>query len=74
MCTYIYIYIYIYAHTYVYIHRKSPCQAGHMLRVPFTGDQQTDNAAKHSEGGMIRLETLIELILFNSSFSSLSSY
>ena len=27
-----------------------------------------------SEGGMIRLETLIELKLFNSTFSSLSSY
>ena len=30
--------------------------------------------APRSEGGMIRLETLIELKFLNSSFSSLSSY
>ena len=30
--------------------------------------------AQSSEGGVIRLETLIELKFHNSSFSSLSSY
>ena len=37
-------------------------------------DKQDERRAWFSEGGMIRLETLIEVTLFSSSCSSLSSY
>ena len=43
-------------------------------RQPVTGvPRRSRRLTNYSEGGMIRLETLIELKFLNSSFSSLSS-
>ena len=59
---YMYIYIYIYILTTVSIvSYLAPPPAGPLER-------------SSSEGGMIRLENLIELEFINSSFSSFSSY
>ena len=63
MCVYacyhtcMYVYIYIYIYIHIYIYMY----------------MQTRDLAQPPEGGMIRLETLIELIFLDSSFSSLSS-
>ena len=61
--TYTYVYTYMYIYIYIYIH------IGGVL---FSMRAFCRNY--RSEGRMIRLETLIELNLFDSSCSSLSSY
>ena len=86
---YIYIYTYIYIHIYIYIERdrerfrqrKPPSgpwvgalKAYLPRHVMFRRSVFVHGHRCYSEGGMIRLETLIELNLFNSSFSSLISY
>ena len=63
------------AHTAVNSHERVASQAwicevcSRQALVPAFVDHQVI-----SEGGMIRLETLIELKFFNSSFSNLSTY
>ena len=51
------------------------CDARHALRRDNTDHARARSRSRHlSEGGMIRLETLIEPKFINSSFSSLSSW
>ena len=52
---------------YIYIYRD-------MCALPLDRATPRRPARESSEGGMLRLETLIELKLFNSNCSSLSSY
>ena len=86
MYTYVYIYIYIYVCIYIYIYiyyrgvrelrvvdkipmRRTPAGARHPDTQRRTSAQSAQSRLR-SEGGMIRLETLIELKNVNSSFSS----
>ena len=67
VCVYIYIYIYTYMHTYL-------AQATSDIEWALTsGSFEWTIMNQDSEGGMMRLETLIELKCLNSSLSSLSS-
>ena len=64
------IHIYIYIYMYIHSHWSDPCcsrAAGEKSRPDL-------RQREGSEGGMMRLETLIELKFINSSLSSLSSY
>ena len=53
-------------HTYIYIYIYRERERDIRYVAAWEGD--------NSEGGMMRLETLIELKCLNSSFSNLSSY
>ena len=61
---YIYIYIYIYTHTCTYTHNR------HMIGIYASTLCPAGTPDDTRKGGMIRLETLIELQILNSSFSS----
>ena len=76
MSVYIYTYIYIYIYIYMYIYtRTHPVAHSRAPAADRAGLGQASLRIQDvSEGGIIRLETLIELTLINSSCLSCSSY
>ena len=69
----VYIYIYIYQTRCGFL-TASGKEAMLSLRQAVRTYLEGGNCKHYSEGGMIRLETLTELKILNSSCSSLSSY
>ena len=77
-CMYIYICVYMYVYIYIYIVSATIITLCY-IRSCVDSACHAPEARKHirniiPDGGMMRLETLIELKFRNSSFSSLSSY
>ena len=69
----LYIYIYIYIYTYLHHIYQWVLQFSWARNQELSASEGHEVEIGHSEGGMIRLEALLELKCLNSSLSSLSS-